>query len=56
MGPNNKMKSILRPGYLIADRGLQVSCAVVTLRALRDETKTAALETIEGHPRTQIFH
>ena len=36
-------------------RGLQVSSAVVTLQALRDETKTAALETIEGHPRNKFF-
>ena len=37
-------------------RGLQASCAVVTLRALRDETKTAALETIEGRPQNKFDH
>lgn len=37
-------------------RGLQASCAVVTLRALRDETKTAALETIEGRPQNKLDH
>ena len=37
-------------------RGLQVSCAVVTLWALRDETKTAALETIEGRQQNKFYH